>query len=308
MTWCKVLGVVLCLAVAATQGSCGSAQSPAAEPPASPTPAPSTSPIAVPTAVPIAVPAGVRAGIAVFDRSAGSFTVQFNAADRFRSASLVKVLIAMDYLWDRGPDYAMPPADREQFELMLRGSDDKAATYLWQRIGGEPAIMRMITRLALENTAPPSAVGLKGWGSTTLSANDIVRIYRYLMEKSPPGMRDAIMGELHRSTPCGTDRYYQHFGIPSAFGKPWAVKQGWWGFGDQPANPCSAQAPLLPVPSVAPPIGGAKPALMQGSVLHSTGTVGEGDRLIVAVLTHYPSGTGFLQAAANITLLTRQLA
>jgi hypothetical protein len=154
---------------------------------------------------------------------------------------------------------------------------------------------------------PPSAVGLNGWGSTTLSANDVVLVYRYLLDTAPAGVRDAIIGNLRQATPCGTDHYYQSFGIPSAFNRPWTVKQGWWGFGDAPANPCSAQAPSLPVPAAAPPIRGASPALMSGRVLHTSGTVGEGDRHIVVVLTRYPSGTSFTDAAATLTLLTRSL-
>jgi hypothetical protein len=46
---------------------------------------------------------------------------------------------------------------------------------------------------------------------------------------------------------------------------------------------------------------------MSGRVLHTTGTVGKGDRFIVAVLTQCPSGTGFADAFATITALTRAL-
>ncbi|GIH10185.1 lipoprotein [Rhizocola hellebori] len=257
--------------------------------------------------MPVIVPQGVNAGIAVFDRQSGSYLTQVNATGRFRSASLVKILIALDFLLARGPDYAISASDRAQLELMLRGSDDKAASYFYQRIGGEPGIKRMITLMALENTAPPSAVGLNGWGSTTLSANDMVRVYRYLLEQSPAPVRELIMGNLRQSTPCGTDAYHQTFGIPLAFPRPWTAKQGWWGFGDSPPIRCTAQTPPPAVPSAAPAIRGAKPALMSGRVLHTTGTVGEGDRFIVAVLTQYPSGTAFTDAFATITALTRTL-
>ena len=302
MGWSRWPALLLVCGLAA----CGTA-------PPVPRPAPAApaaeAPVAsvAPQRSPLVVPAGVNAGIAVFDRRAGVFTEQVNATGRFRSASLVKILIALDFLLARGPGYTIGQADRTQLELMLRGSDDKAASAFYQRIGGEPGLKRMITLMALENTAPPSAVGLNGWGSTTLSANDIVRIYRYLLEQSPAAVRDIIMGNLRQSTPCGTDAYHQSFGIPLAFSRPWTAKQGWWGFGDQPPIRCTAQTPPLTVPSVAPVIRGAKPALMSGRVLHSTGTVGEGDRFIVAVLTQYPSGTGFADAFATITQLTRAL-
>jgi hypothetical protein len=174
-------------------------------------------------------------------------------------------------------------------------------------MGREPALLRVFSRLQLQETKPPSAVGLNGWGSTTLTANDVVRTYLFLLEKAPPGLRDAIMGNLHQSTPCGTDHYYQNFGIPLAFaGQPWSAKQGWWGFGDNPTNVCNPPNTLLPVPTK-PAIKGDSPALMSGRVLHSTGTVGANDRYIVAVLTHFPSATGFKEAFAAITELTRSL-
>lgn len=272
--------------------------------PPAPTPAPSASSVVSPP--PVVVPAGVRAGVAVYDRETGTFLTQINASDRFRSASLVKIFIAVDYLWDKGPDYVIPAEDQLRFQLMLRGSDDSAATYFYAKIGGEPALIRTFQRLSLVDTKPPSAVGLKGWGSTTLSANDIVRTYRFLLEQAPAGLRDTIMGHLHESTPCGTDHYYQNFGIPSSFTKPWSAKQGWWGFGDVPADVCTPGNTTLAVPAK-PTIKGSQPALMSGRVLHSTGTVGDADRVIVAVLTQYPSGTGFHDAYAAITQLTRSL-
>lgn len=60
----------------------------------------------------VQVPDGVTAGAAVFDRQTGTFTEQLNTSLRFRSASVVKLLLALDFLWNRGPDYTVPAADR----------------------------------------------------------------------------------------------------------------------------------------------------------------------------------------------------
>jgi len=62
--------------------------------------------------VSVQVPSGVTAGVAVFDRQTGTFTEQLNESAPFRSASVVKILLALDFLWNRGPDYTVPPADR----------------------------------------------------------------------------------------------------------------------------------------------------------------------------------------------------
>jgi hypothetical protein len=239
----------------------------------------------------------------VYDRQAGAFTEQRQVTLRFRSASLVKLLIALDYLWNRGPGYAVPAADRPRLDLMLRSSDDNAASYFWKLDGADAIVTRMVGRLGLQNTAPPSAVGKTGWGSTTLSAADVVRTYRYLLEKAPAPVRDYVMGNLHQSTRCGTDHYDQTFGIPSAFNRPWAVKQGWYGYPDAPVDPCTSAAAVSrsPGPGVVP--AGA----LLGTVLHTTGTVGPDDRTIVVVLTEQPTGTTFATASATLTRLTRSL-
>jgi hypothetical protein len=291
---------VLCLAFLAVPAGCGTAAPPpaaAASPApttASPAPPPSPSPSPAPPSV--TVPAGVLAGIAVYDRQAGTFLLQRNATTRFRSASLVKLLIALDYLWTKAPAYAIPAGDRARFDVMLRSSDDNAASWFWGADGRDAIVTRMVARLGLQNTAPPSAVGRTGWGSTTLSAADLVRVYRYLLESAPAPVRAAIVGDLEQSTKCGTDHYDQSFGIPSAFARPWAVKQGWYGFGEIPEHPCAAPASTL-VPT----------SLLSGAVLHTTGTVGPDHRVIVVVLTQHPDGTPFASAAALLTRLTRAL-
>jgi hypothetical protein len=260
-----------------------------------------------PSAAAAAVPAGVTAGVAVFDRQSGTFAYERNVTMRFRSASLVKLLIALDYLWDRGPAYTIPATDRPRLDLMLRSSDDGAASHFWGLAGSGAVVTRMVGRLGLKDTTPPPP-DRRGWGSTALSAADIVRVYRYLLDSAPAPVRDYIMGNLHQSTKCGTDGFDQSFGIPSAFGRPWAAKQGWYEFGGKPASPCAANAAnpstadAVVVPVAAP--GGVDWA---GEVLHTTGTVGAGDRWILAVLTLHRHGTPFATAAGALTRLTASL-
>nr|WP_324614250.1 hypothetical protein [Streptomyces sp. NRRL B-1140] len=103
------------------------------------------------------VPDGVTAGAAVFDRRTGTFTEQIDASARFRSASVVKLLLALDFLWDRGPGYTIPEADLARLDPMLRSSDDAAASHYWATCGGSAIIDRMSARLDLRDTAPPPA-------------------------------------------------------------------------------------------------------------------------------------------------------
>ncbi|NEA63968.1 hypothetical protein [Streptomyces sp. SID12488] len=259
-----------------------------------------------PRAASVEVPAGVSAGVAVFDRRTGTFTEQFNSSAGFRSASVVKLLLALDYLWNRGPDYTVPSADRAWLEPMLRSSNDDAANNYWSDNGGTAIITRMVSRLGLKDTAPPPT-GYEGyWGYTALSARDTVTIYRYLLDSAPGPMRDFVMGNLRQSTRCASDRFDQHFGVAGAFEKPWAVKQGWAGSSYEkgtcgPPRAATATGTASPAPAAPAGVDLTRPAL------HSTGTVGAGDRSIVAVFTLHPVGTSYGKAYTDIGRLTRSL-
>ena len=248
-----------------------------------------------------AVPAGVTAGYVVFDRQTNAVTAQQNADMQFRSASVVKLLIALDYLWDRGPTYAIPAADRPTLDAMLRSSNDSAAGQFWAAAGKRSVISRMAPRLGLQHTAPPSAAEENTWGYTAITPADTVLIYRYLLDTAPAPVRDYVMGNLRQSTRCGSDGFDQSFGIPSAFERPWAVKQGWAGF----AATEKATASLRPPPWRRPGGGlvgrhGRRVDLTRPA-LHTTGTVGEQDRTIVAIFTLQPVGTSFGTAANTLT-------
>lgn len=250
------------------------------------------------------IPPGVTAGVAVFDRQTGTFTEQVEDSVQFRSASVVKLLLALDFLWDRGPDYVIPAADRARLEPMLRGSDDDAADHYWSTYGGSAIIKRMLGRpeVGLRDTAAPPAEYAGFWGYTAISARDTVAVYRYILEKAPAPVRTFIMDNLRRSTRCSTtDHFDQHFGIAGSFDRPWAVKQGW--SGKYAKGTCGSQA--TPAESGAAP--GAAAVDLTRPALHTTGTVGANDRTIVAVLTLHAVGTSYGKAYTDIGRLTRSL-
>lgn len=266
---------------------------------------------APPRAPQVEVPAGVTAGVAVFDRTTGAFTERLNETLRFRSASVVKLLIALDYLRTRDPR-ALPAADRTRLDSMLRSSDDNAAGYYWD-LGGRTAVIdRTVAQLGLTDTANPPA-GYEGyWGYVALSAADTVRIYRYILDSASAPVRDYVMGNLRQSTRCGTDGFDQQFGIAGSFERPWAVKQGWSGFGSsgsctpKPATTVPAAAVQRSSPQRSAPRAAAGVDLTR-EALHTTGTVGAGDRTIVAVFTLHPDGTPYGTAYTAVNRLTRSL-
>ncbi|WP_431913222.1 hypothetical protein [Nonomuraea jabiensis] len=251
------------------------------------------------------VPAGTTASWLVFDRQAGKFVATRNAHRKFRSASVVKILIAIDYLERRK---SVPAADARLLKIMLRSSDDDAASAFWDRDGKGQIIVRMARKLGLSDTAPPPASKPGFWGYTSLSAYDIVRTYRYLLDRAEARVRDTILGHLRQSTPCGTDGFDQTFGIPDAVPRPWAVKQGWSGFGNTPPTRCSgARAVGAPISWIAQRATGSGVPDYGRPVLHTTGLVGKNERYVMAVLTAHPAGGTWASSVTRVTKLTGEL-
>ncbi|MFF0577433.1 hypothetical protein [Streptosporangium saharense] len=225
----------------------------------------------------------------VYDRVTGA-SVRADEHRRFRSASLVKLLIALDYLETLGPGTAVPPADAQLLRAMLRSSDDTAASTLWVRGGWGAIVDRMVTKIDLTDTVPPANPGM--WGYTEISAADVVKVYRYILESAHPSFRDLVMGHLRQATRCAADGWDQYFGIPAAVPGPWAVKQGWSAFEEEPR--CSAAARSGPSARTAA-------ADLASPAMHTSGTLCANDRKIMVILTLNPLGTPWTTAATRIT-------
>jgi hypothetical protein len=299
-----------------------SSTSPSASPTESGAPSPTVAaPSSVAGPAQVAVPSGVTAGVAVYDRKIGAFTVQHNIDQRFRSASLVKLLIAIDYLWDRP---TVPDSERQRLRLMLSRSDDNSASYFYDKGGRAAIITRMNQRLGLTGNAtihPPTAPRT-GWGATEISAAHLVRIYRYLLDEGPERIRSTVLDSLRQGTftRCGTDGYDQSFGVPTTFkGRPWIAKQGWYEFKTAPRT-CTSNVPAALVvddhatateDGAGIPAGLAVPAAgpvnWTGEVLHTTGVIGPDERTIVVVLTVHPAGTSYAVATERVTKIAAAL-
>jgi hypothetical protein len=242
----------------------------------------------------------------VFDRDIGAVTFSHNEHDRFRSASLVKLMIALDYLDRHG--IPIPAHDKVRLESMLRSSDDEAASDLWVQEGWETIVERVAAKLGLHDTSPPADRGW--WGYTPTSAADIVAVYRYILDRAHPIVRDFIMSNLHQATRCASEGADQSFGIPSVILHP-AYKQGWSRFGD-PQNPHSGpkrpraelgtakDGPLDLVQAPVTDVDLTRPAM------HTTGTYAH-DRKIVALLTLQPDNTDWDTSVKDVTQLVRDI-
>ncbi|MFB9906431.1 hypothetical protein [Allokutzneria oryzae] len=253
----------------------------------------------------------ITAAVAVYDRQRARFSVERDVDKPYRSASVVKLLIALDHLYEHDPVLVLENAktDAERNDIlylraMLRGSWDYAASVFWVRGGYTDIVARMVKRVGLKGTRPPEKPGM--WGYTALTPADVVRVYNHILDEAPAKYRDFIMTNTHMWERCGEDAWDQSFGIPRAFGQPWSAKQGWSGWG---ATPPAGQDCSLGSPRVAGPVAAAKEDEVDfaSPLLHTTGTVGKDDRSVVVVFSTFPKGTTWRQGADRITKYTRAL-
>ncbi|PWW56260.1 serine hydrolase [Actinokineospora spheciospongiae] len=208
-------------------------------------------------------------GLLVLDRETGTEVVSALPDRRFRSASLVKLLIAVDVL-EAGAD----TATRKQVARMLRLSDDDIASALWVRRGGAALVTRAARAMGLRDTRPPAIPGR--WGDVLLTARDVAGIYTHVLEALPAADRALVVDALAAAPRSAADGFDQHFGIPDGLSAPWAVKQGW---SDSTRD----------------------------IVVHSTGLVGAGWRYVVVLLTEHPLRTAWSTAAKSVTAGARTL-
>jgi hypothetical protein len=209
------------------------------------------------------VEANTTLGAVVFDRVAGTELLSVEADRQFHSASLVKLLIAIDALHQ-----GASTAQRKNITRMLSMSDDAIASTMWIDAGGPRLVTRAARLIGLRGTEPPDVYGR--WGETTLTAHDMVLVYQYVMNGLPPDDHVLVVDALAKATEYGADDFRQYFGIPDGLSAQWAIKQG-WGNNDHTM------------------------------VLHSTGLVGPKWRYIVVLLTEHPLGSGWKTCARSVT-------
>ncbi|MCC8250069.1 serine hydrolase [Saccharothrix luteola] len=185
------------------------------EPTPEPTPIPEPEPMPEPEPEPVSLAEltpSVRRGVLVHDLRTGAELFAERPDQPFPTASVVKLLIALDAL-DRG---AAPARDVAR---MIATSDDDIANRLWRT----SIPRRWAEEIGLPGLSPPADPNQ--WGDTRMTARDVVAVYRYVLRSRHAGV---IVPALEGATPTGADGFDQTFGIPDAVGAhQWGVKQGW---------------------------------------------------------------------------------
>jgi hypothetical protein len=225
---------------------------------------------------------GTTAGIAMLDRWTGRYTDNGGTAHlRFGSASVVKLFIA-DSVLRRASlgQIGLSAADRNAMGLMLRSSDDAAASNFWSRFGSSGIVTDVVNRYRLTETAPPA--NPRYWGQTQITAHDMVLFYAGMLSGAgglSAADRDWIVAQLRAATPRGTDGVYQWFGLHDGLPRESVVgiKQGWM---------C---------------------CFSDGFIWrHTTGLVGPEARYVVVVLTRDPGSAGSAHTETSATRVVQR--
>lgn len=144
----------------------------------------------------------------------------------FPTASMVKLFMAEDILHRaRAGLLTLGQDDFALLQVMIRRSDDPAASALWVRFGGGRMVSDVAARYRLLGTAPPMRTGQ--WGSTTTTAGDLARFLSLLPVVAHPSDAAALQFWMRVATPVAADGFDQRFGLFGTAGNRPAVKQGW---------------------------------------------------------------------------------
>lgn len=216
---------------------------------------------------------GTSVGFVLYDRESGKELASVDADRPYYTASVVKLLIAIDEVRSDG-GWALPDADAvEDLTDMLAGSDDAIASAFWEQNGGNAIVTRTATLIGLSHTTPPADPSQ--WGMAKTTASDVVATYEYLLDEVPDDVAAPLLAALGDARNPADDGWDQYFGIPDGLpGRSWQIKQGWM-------------------------------ILRNALVLNTTGVVG--GRYVVVLLTQQPP-VGSAKGRAAVTAGIRTLA
>jgi hypothetical protein len=193
-------------------------------------PAPTTPPAPTPEPEPLAVrPATVTVASAgwlswaMMDQRTGKIYGSKNMASTSTTASLIKAWIGADFLRRSAAAGDDPSETRmRQLTIMIRNSDNVAASALWDVVGGGASTKRMIKTCDMtDSRSHPN------WSNTRLSPRDITRLGACIADGRAAGPRWTawLLKEMRLVRGIGD------FGIRKAFpagvAKTIAIKNGW---------------------------------------------------------------------------------
>jgi hypothetical protein len=197
-------------------------------------PAPSVAPVSATELLAAAesvAPPEITLGMAVLDVDTGELVVGDGGTRPFMSASLAKLIVAVDVLdRHRAEGRSVDPADLDLITRALASSDDNAMNVLWGKHDGAGAVSRVATRLALTASIAPESSSL--WGDTTVTAKDMVTVYGHVLRTMAKEDSAVIVNALAAATAVAADGFAQHYGLLHDGASPQRyAKQAWVPYG-----------------------------------------------------------------------------
>jgi len=213
---------------------------------------------------------GVTFGVAIEDRVSGQVTGGANSATPFYAASVVK-LFTVTYLLHQQEVGALT-LGQGMMDLIPRAlelSDDNAEDAFWSTYGGVSLIPKFVALFGLQNTIPPPDPAQ--WGETKFSADDVLRVYDFAINKLDPDDVAIVMGDLGQAADTGADGFDQAFGLlaPPRMDNVKA-KQGWMEI-----------------------IG-------DSMTLNSTGVLGSDNDFLIAIMSKQPVDIGWAEGESRM--------
>jgi len=161
---------------------------------------------------------------AMQDTRTGEISGSDNMAQTSTTASLIKAWIAADYLRRLDEKGQEPTKARlHQVTIMVRDSDNDAASALWTQVGGSATVKRLISICKLTD----SSTHQNNWSITRLSPRDITRMGACIADgrAAGPNWTKWLLDEMRAVRGVGD------FGIRKAFPSTErteiAIKNGW---------------------------------------------------------------------------------
>jgi len=157
---------------------------------------------------------------ALMDRNSGQITASSpNAGTTNVTASMIKAWLAADYLRRNASPSS---ATMKQLSIMIRDSDNNAASYFWKADGASATIGRLVSMCGLTDSK-----AYIDWAHTLMSARDATRMGACIGDGRAAGPKwtEWLLNEMRNVRGAG------RFGIisvlPADVASKTAIKNGW---------------------------------------------------------------------------------
>jgi hypothetical protein len=174
-------------------------------------------------AAPVSINTGAYFSWSVMNRNTGEVTSSPNANVTNVTASMIKAWLASDFLRRKAEKNQTPGSnDMHELTIMIRDSDNNAASYFYRLNGNGAGINRLISMCGLTDTK-----AVIDWAHTLMSSRDIVKMGDCIGDGTAAGPKwtDWVLNEMRSVRGAGKFGPIQV--LPGDEATKVAIKNGW---------------------------------------------------------------------------------